>query len=377
MLTRLAVENFRGLRSLDLEQLGRITLIAGKNGTGKTALLEALWLLSGPDLPELSQRINAMRGLPILGRDSLFHDLFFGYDIENSIRLVAHGDWTSEEPRNLEIFLQERKQVDAIRSNDLTQSNTETIERMTRPQYEGDAEIVFNYKHNDGKPYTSRAWWIANDLTPDGVVGATVTGEGIAQERQPLRNRPTSTFVSATPGMSLKDIAAKFGELQIRGDDQKILELVKIIEPRLTALTPITVKSVNVPVIHAYIEGMKRPIPVELLGEGLNRLLGIGLTFSESTGGLLLIDEIENGMHYSIQEETFALLLKLAKTFDVQIFATTHSHECIAAAHRSLNGQSESEFAFYRLDRIEDDTVSAYFDSEMLETSMEYNMEIR
>ena len=77
MLTRLAVKNFRGLRSLELEQLGRITLIGGKNGTGKTALLEALWLLSGPDLPELGQRINAMRGLPPLSPDSVFHDLFF------------------------------------------------------------------------------------------------------------------------------------------------------------------------------------------------------------------------------------------------------------------------------------------------------------
>lgn len=375
MLTRLAVKNFRGLRSLELERLGRITLIGGKNGTGKTALLEALWLLSGPDLPELGQRINAMRGLPPLGPDSVFHDLFFGYETENRIRIVAYGNWSGKVSRTLEIFLQERKQIDAIRSNELSQSNPVTIERMTRPQYEDDAEIVFNYRHNDGARYTSRAWWVADELMPVGAAGPRLTGEGIAQERQAMRNRANSVFMAAVHRESLQSIATRFSNIQIRGDEPKLLELIRPIEPRLKRLMLINIK--DVPVIHADIAGMKRPIPIELLGEGLNRLLGIGLTFSESTGGLLLIDEIENGMHYSIQEETFALLLKLAKAFDVQIFATTHSRECIAAAHRSLNGQSESEFVFYRLDRIEDDVVSAYFDTEMLETSMEYDMEIR
>ena len=55
MLTSFTVTNFRNLESVTLERLGRMTLIGGKNGVGKTALLEALWLLAGSDLPELSE----------------------------------------------------------------------------------------------------------------------------------------------------------------------------------------------------------------------------------------------------------------------------------------------------------------------------------
>ena len=92
MLTEIEVKNFRGFRSLKMNDLGRITLIGGKNGVGKTALLEALWIFSGSDLPELSERINALRGLPALGPDSVFQDMFFDYDIGSRIKIAARGD---------------------------------------------------------------------------------------------------------------------------------------------------------------------------------------------------------------------------------------------------------------------------------------------
>ena len=91
----------------------------------------------------------------------------------------------------------------------------------------------------------------------------------------------------------------------------------------------------------------------------------------------MLIDEIENGLHYRVQEEMFSLLLKLAKAFDVQIIATTHSRECINAAHHALNEREKREFAFYRLDRRGEEVRAMSYDNEMLDTSIEFGMEIR
>ena len=375
MLTDIRVKNFRGLRSLTLDQLGRITLVGGKNGVGKTALLEALWMLSGPDLPELSGRINAMRGLPSLGPESIFHDLFPEYDTSSRIRISAHGDWGRRTSRTLEISLQERRRVDAIPAGAQQHTGAATVERITRPQFESESEIVFSYMHNDGSKYTSRAWWVADQLMPVGAVGPALTEEGIAQERQMVRNRANSTFMPAVHRENLQAIAARFSNAQINDDVEKILTLIRLLEPRLKGLTLITIK--NMPVIHAYLESMRRPIPLQLLGEGLNRMLGFALSLSESSGGMLLIDEIENGLHHSIQREAFLVLLELTKAFDVQIFATTHSRECIVAAHEALKTEKNQDFAYYRLARLGGEIKAVLFDSEMLNTAIEYGMEPR
>ena len=169
--------------------------------------------------------------------------------------------------------------------------------------------------------------------------------------------------------------ASRLGKLQLQGLDDQVLELIRPLEPRLRRLAPISIE--DTPIIHAYIEGMNRPIPVHLLGEGLHRLLTLALSISEAAGGLVLIDEIENGLHHSVQEEVFSILSSLANSFDVQIFATTHSDECIRAAHRALASHGSQEFVFYRLDHDDDEVRAVEFDGEMLETAIEFNMEIR
>ena len=153
MLTSLTIENFRNLESVTLERLGRVTLIAGKKSGGKTALIEALWLLSGPNLPELSERVNAFRGLPPLGRDHIFRSIFGGFDAQRRIKVVTRGDWGNR-PRKLEIFLLERQGVGAVRS---VLKERAFIGRSTLPQIEGEFEVVFSYQHHNGEKHESRA----------------------------------------------------------------------------------------------------------------------------------------------------------------------------------------------------------------------------
>ncbi len=373
MLTELTVENFRNLKAISLERLGRITLIAGKNGAGKTALLEALWLLSGPDLPELGARLNAFRGLPITGPDTIFRDLFRNFDTRRHIRMTTHGDWGSL-PRELEISLQDRKQLPAIPSDILEKAS---IERSTRPQAEGEFEIVFKYRHDDGSEYASRAWWVQDvqEMLPVGPGRVTVTGEGIRQERQMVTGRSNSEFMASLWRDDLQTVASRFGELQLEGKDAEILRLLRHLEPRLEGLVPITIR--NATVIYASIEGSNRPIPIQLLGEGLNRMFGLALAMGAAKRGLLLIDEIENGLHHTVLEEAFATLLEMARAFDVQVFATTHSAECIRAAHRALRKAGQHEAAFYRLERTNGEIKAVGFDNEMLETAIAHEMEVR
>ena len=371
MLTSVTVKNFRNLRSVTLEKLGRFTLIGGKNGAGKTALLEALWLLSGPDLPGSSQRINSLRGLPWLGLEAAFHDIFRDYNSENHVKITARGDWKSNVPRKLEIYLRQRSQTYSMISGGL---ENPAIERTTRTQDESEHEIVFDYQHDDGEKYTSRAWCTVHPgMQP--APGVPLGREGIVQEGKRIQGISYAAFMPALYRKDLHVTASMFSAIQLRGEDDQILRLVRLLEPRLKRLALISVD--NVPVIHAYLDGVKRPMPVQLLGEGFNRMFGLALSMNDAAGGLLLIDEIENGLHHRVQEEMFSTLLKLSKELDVQIFATTHSSECIRKAYRSFDEEDKTEFAFYRLSRVEEDVKAVYFDNEMMETSIKFRMEIR
>ena len=169
--------------------------------------------------------------------------------------------------------------------------------------------------------------------------------------------------------------ATRLSRLQLEGDESKLLNLIRPIEPRLERLTLISVE--DTPVIHAYLRDVTRPVPVHLLGEGLNRMLRLGLAINEVSGGMLLVDEIENGLHHKVHEELFSTLQSLAREFDVQIVATTHSGECIRAAHQALKTSKEYEFAYYRLDVYDGNVSAVGFDREMLDTAIEFNMGIR
>ena len=371
MLTDIEIKNFRGFRSLKMNNLGRITLVGGRNGVGKTALLEALWMLSAPDLPgRLLGRLGELRGLLSSGPDLAFHDMFFDYDTDSHVKVSVCGDWSKDTARTLEIFLQERQQIDTISPDDSRHSNSSIVERIT--SIESETEFVFKYKHSDGVEYTSRAWWF-EELLDGGT--ATPPRVGIRQQRQPVESGVKALFISSMHRENLQSLISAFSKAQLQGDVHRILSFIKILEPRLTELTLITTN--NIPVIHARLKGVRRLIPVQLLGEGLNRVLCLALLISEVSGGMLLIDEIENGLHYRVQGEVFCILLELAKAFDVQIFATTHSRECIVAAHQALNGDGHREFAYYRLHRGDEEVKAYHFDSEMLDTSIEFNMEQR
>lgn len=371
MLTELTVTNFRNLKDVSLENLGRITLIAGKNGAGKTALLEALWLLSGPDVPELCTRINRFRGLRVTGPDTVFHDLFRNFDTQRHIRMIARGDWGSP-PRELGIYLQDREITQDIPS-DIPEEDS--IEHSTTHQTASEFEIVFEYRHDDGKTYISRAWWDQEIPTPVGLGPIEMISAGVRQERKRVPGRPSSAFMASLRRDNHQTIATRFGKLQLQGKDVEILRLLRPLEPRLKSLIPITISDTTV--IHANIKGLNRPIPIQLLGEGLNHMFSFAIAMGSAVGGLLLIDEIENGLHHMVLPEVFATLLAMARAFDVQVFATTHSAECIGAAHEALREAGQHEAAFYRLQRTNGEIKAVYFDDEMLETAIAHQMEVR
>jgi AAA15 family ATPase/GTPase len=114
------------------------------------------------------------------------------------------------------------------------------------------------------------------------------------------------------------------------------------------------------------------------MGDGLTRLFHIGLAMANASGGILLIDEFENGLHWEVQAELWKALFEAANQFGVQVFATTHSNDCIQAFVEARKDRLISSESFvYRLERRGDNIHAHEFSSQGLEAAMRQGIEVR
>ena len=123
-------------------------------------------------------------------------------------------------------------------------------------------------------------------------------------------------------------------------------------------------------------------LPLNLMGEGIQRLLSIISSIASNAGGIVLIDELDNGLHYSALRVLWKGILQAAREYNVQIVATTHSAEALRHLTAVLEDEKyadyRSDIAAYTLIRAKDDTVHSYrYDYEQLDFAMEHDMEVR
>jgi hypothetical protein len=181
-------------------------------------------------------------------------------------------------------------------------------------------------------------------------------------------------FLAARVRQPLEKDAERFGELDIKGQQDILLKALKIIEPRLRPLA-IALPG-GVPMIHGDI-GLIRALPLPLMGEGMARMASLILAISSTPNGIVLVDEIENGLHHSILTRMWQAIGEVAKQFNTQVFATTHSLECIVAAHKAFTESGHYEFRVHRLERVKETIQAVTYDEESLEAAIETDLEVR
>jgi ABC-type multidrug transport system ATPase subunit len=114
-----------------------------------------------------------------------------------------------------------------------------------------------------------------------------------------------------------------------------------------------------------------------MMGDGFQRCFEIGVAAVMHEWPFLYVDEIDNGLHHTVLEPVWRWLALLSQKRGLQIFATTHSEECIHAACRAFTALNDDGLRVLRLDRREDRTTAALYDRALVETAAETGMEIR
>jgi hypothetical protein len=359
MIKAAEIRNFKCFRSLELPDLSRVNVIGGANNVGKTSLLEAFFLFHDRRSEGMFLKHYGWRGMPtvLLDPAHLLAPYFHGLDLSQAmvIRMQTEkGRWLSAEYAFNPGF---------------------------RPPKSTGATFVINKSEG-----------IATTQDTQGSYGVDMTfrsdGDGVAtQHLYVVEDRlqlyceqtppplPPAVFLPARARPSQEEEAARMSEVvesKRVGDVEKFLKMMAREVKNLQLST-----SFGKPTVCCDI-GLPRLVPLGLAGDGLTRLLSIVLAMVNAQHGLVLIDEIENGIHYSVQEAFWRAIAEAAKDLDCQVVATTHSHEFLLAAHAGLRGLFEPDFRYIRLDRKPSgETTAKTFDYETLGAALEARLEVR
>ena len=93
--------------------------------------------------------------------------------------------------------------------------------------------------------------------------------------------------------------------------------------------------------------------PLGSMGEGIKRLLVLAMNLIQSAGGYLLVDEIDTGLHYSVMVKMWKLVIETARRLDIQVFATSHSLDCIQALAELYENEPDvrDDISLHRIQR--------------------------
>jgi AAA15 family ATPase/GTPase len=361
MIRSLTIKDYRCFTSLTIEPLERVNLIAGRNNIGKTSLLEALWIHHGYFNPELGVKASRRRGITI-ERHELMWDLFREFDPARAIEISGQND--DGQDRSLSITFRERLTSSQPLHADVDTGEhgqlRETIGAYSRESSEHTgAEVLFTYTVGSQETVQARAF---------------VEGNTLRYERLPGTKVPGGIFLSSMAPESGEVLARRLSDVAVAKEQEKIIDVLRIVEPNLRDLT-LQYRG-NTPVIYGDV-GAQRLMPLALMGEGAMHLLRIALGAAAVKGGVLLIDEIENGLHYSVLEKVWHAVANLARQYHVQVFATTHSHECIQSAHDAFQEREAYDFRLHRLERAHGAIGSVAYDQQALDIALEEGWEVR
>lgn len=300
-LQKIEINNFRGFSHLDIDGLNQINLFIGKNNSGKSSILEAIFLLIGMSNPALPDNINKIRGLNIKNAED-FKYIFHKLEFRNSPEFTGFFSETDE--RSLKITPLLKKSSDQSLLTEQVSTNTAT----SSTQISGlNLEFSLKQRHTPRKSYKSFLEYNQPNIT--------ININNIYKEEL------HAVFISGY--INDAGTLPRFSEIIKRKNSNLLITALKKIDP-------------NIESIQALLDGIffsykdiEELIPSNITGDGIRKFLNILSAIAEKPNSIILIDEIENGLHYSAHKLLWESIISISKIFNTQLFITSHNIETL------------------------------------------------
>jgi energy-coupling factor transporter ATP-binding protein EcfA2 len=365
-IERLTIHQLRGLRDVELPEFGRINVLVGRNNSGKTTVLEALALYARPLRPgewvEVARRrdLAYSRAAMIEGLRWLFPFSDQRVDepprpFQSTVRLTGEGSFPIREARAS--FMEVEGFFDGAEEEPSALGPPEIL----RPEEGGarrGAELELSASIEDGQP---GLFGRPPPRTESFSVTLWETGRGpIAQNISGI-SLPVATITPFSHRIQQFEVEASsdaiFANLK-----PTVLELMRIFDPNIEDFEVLK-RHRSEPAVYVRHARLGNA-PLSTFGDGMRRVLLMGVSLATVKGGILLVDEIESAIHTEALDASFRWLMRACQQLDVQLFATTHSLEAVDSLLTA--SASGDELVVYRLERKAEGTRVKRFSREQL-----------
>lgn len=366
MYSSMTISNFRGLSDLRLDSLAPVTLLSGKNNTGKSAVLEALFLnaCGAYAAQHGASTVRAFRGdgllnLDATGESSPWDALFTDYESSKPIQIH-----TSSPDEDLTITMESLDEARNLGAA-VPLIQGAGVQTVTSRLAVGVA------RRARGVPRNER---FVSTLTATITQGMGVGNISVNFSLDKPADPPKLAFIiGARNRANQQELADRYSRLKRRGRDQDLFQILKLVEPRLRAIEILVDQ--GQPALH-FNNGGSVSYPLTLLGEGTSSIVDFVTAIHAAPGGVVLIDEIENGIHHSILGNLWDSIHRAAERTKTQIVATTHSQECVQAAYSALQKRKD-RLRLIRLRRKDELLRATSYDIENLSGAIDGNLDLR
>ena len=349
MLERLRIRRFRGFEDLRIDGLSRINLVAGANNAGKTTLLEAVFLLGAGGNPRLALNPHVVRAMqskaapPTSIWETVWKPLFFNLDAKGAMTISGRHSAVGE--MTLEIMPERpvTTEVSRVREGEKLMNG-----------HAGERSLKFKYKDRTGQIESE----------------ARETADNVTFERKDFYAPFSGAIIQPGSG-NIHDDAVLLGRLRKEKRGDLLLQALRVFEPGLQGVEDNS--SSGAPMIWVDV-GLRELVPLPVMGSGMTQVARMVLAATAAQGGVVLIDEIENGLHHSVVPDVWRVVAAVAEQCDVQIFATTHSFECVEAAHEALGAEG---FRLHRLEVVDGERRCVTLSPIATAGAIRHNLEIR
>jgi len=360
MVTSVKIKNFRCLENFSVENLTPITIIGGKNNSGKTALLEAFVVPLSVSFPTVFWNLLNFRNIDtnFLTPTQLWNPLFYNMsDTENFSINIRQKSGKPIKFTATKVYsgIIERTGSKRLFSQDSSKNFSSLKVEIDSGIYKG--EGTYNLP--------SRISGSRNELEfkPDSNANKVPLPYGAVT----LCRNVTTTGISVAESISQMSLDKQKKELLVKTMqhfDSNIVDVNMILDS-------------GIPYIYITLNSGKH-LPISYMGDGINKALEILVDILNLPNGILLIDEVENGFHYSLYETLMKVFCETALSVNCQVIMTSHNRDFIEATLRAMEQLGRlQDLSYQRLGFYKGQRKAFLFSGDSLYSAFESNMEMR